>query len=165
MSVTFNSHDRPEPITTSTPLDELIAAELAAGIDGGDPDTLAMRDIPPDALAILIRFILGDQSRAKSTRWQVAAIRLAVIAHAIQLDGVGDLSFEELGRQLGCTRATISLYNVRLLDQFGISKFRSSKSRQSRDIYRETAIAAHRKLDHKLTGKAKKHKPFSTIEP
>jgi hypothetical protein len=165
---TLNS-DRPEPITEQTGLDELIEKELAAGIDTDDTDDdpkgqdiLALKSVPPDALLVLLRFIIG--SRCTRKRWRVAQLKLCTLAHAAGLQGVGDKSLSELAKELGCTRSLLSLYSTRLADQLGLSQVRGGKSRASRDTYRYNALISHQKRGNNLSSKEKRASHFSYVE-
>jgi hypothetical protein len=160
--VTFDSNDRPEPITEQTALDQLIEMEIEAGIDTGDAvadqDVLALKSIPPDALLVLLRFIISSNSKRK--RWRVAQIKLCTLAHAAGMQGVGDKSLTELARELGCTRSLLSLYSTRLADQLGLSQVRGGKSRASRDTYRYNALISHQKRGNLLSTKEKTPRHF-----
>ncbi len=157
MKVSFDAHDRPEPITEQTALDQLIEMEIEAGIDTEDQeccnvDVLALRTIPPDALLVLLRFIIGTSSTRK--RWRIAQLKLATLAHAAGMQGVGDKSLTELAKELGCTRSLLSLYGTRLADQLGLAQVRGGKCRESRETYRRNALLSHQKRGNKLSAKA-----------
>lgn len=168
-NVSFNSSRRPEPIDELSP-DEILARiedEEEAGIDTEDEDTdhqdiLALKSIPPDALLVLLRFIISNTS--KKRRWRVAQIRLCTLAHAAGMQGIGDKSLTELAKELGCTRALLSLYATRLADQLGISQVRGGKCRESRETYRKNALKYHQKVGNTLSGKEKRARHFSLVE-
>jgi hypothetical protein len=164
--VSFDAHDRPEPITEQTPLDQLIEAEIAEGIDTedavADQDVLALRSIPPDALLVLLRFIIG--SRCTRKRWRVAQLKLATLAHAAAMQGIGEKSLTELAAELGCTRSLLSLYSTRLADQLGLSQVRGGKCRSSRETYRKNALLSHQKRGNTLSTKEKRASHFSHVE-
>jgi hypothetical protein len=155
--VTFDVNRRPEPITEQTALDQLIEMEIEAGIDTedavADQDVLALKSIPPDALLVLLRFIISKTSSRK--RWRVAQLKLATLAHAAGMETVGDKSLTELAAELGCTRSLLSLYSTRLADQLGLSQVRGGKCRQSRDTYRKNALLSHQKRGNNLSSKEK----------
>ena len=166
--VCFDAHQRPEPITDQTPLDELIEKELAAGIDTDDTDDdpkgqdiLALKSIPPDALLVLLRFIISKTSSRKM--WRVAQLKLATLAHAAGMQGVGDKSLADLAKELGCTRSLLSLYSTRLADQLGLSQVRGGKTRSSREAYRQNAIKIHTAAGHQITAKQKLPRKFSPM--
>jgi hypothetical protein len=166
VKVSFDAHDRPEPITEQTALDQLIEMEIEAGIDTEDQeccnvDVLALRTIPPDALLVLLRFIIGTSSTRK--RWRIAQLKLATLAHAAGMQGVGDKSLTELAKELGCTRSLLSLYSTRLADQLGLSQVRGGKTRSSREIYRQNAIKIHTAAGHQITAKQKLPRKFSPM--
>lgn len=157
--------DKPEPIDDHTPLDQLIQMEIESGIDTDDDrtdqDVLALRSIPPDALLVLLRFIIGSSSTRK--RWRVAQLKLCTLAHAAGMQTVGDKSLTELAKELLCTRSLLSLYSTRLADSLGLSQVRGGKSRSSREIYRKRAIECHAKANHKIATKTKSQRQFSTM--
>jgi hypothetical protein len=166
--VTFDSNHRPEPITELTPLDQVIQMEIEAGIDtdetDDDPkqDVLALKSIPPDALLVLLRFIISKTSSRK--RWRVAQLKLATLSHAAGMETVGDKSLTELAAELGCTRSLLSLYSTRLVDQLGLSQVRGGKCRASRDTYRQNALLSHQKRGNNLSSKEKTPRHFSYVE-
>jgi hypothetical protein len=164
--VSFDSNHRPEPITEQTPLDQLIEAEIAEGIDTedavADQDVLALRSIPPDALLVLLRFIIG--SRCTRKRWRVAQLKLCTLAHAAGMQTVGNKSLSELAKELGCTRSLLSLYSTRLADQLGLSQVRGGKSRASRVTYRKNALLSHQKRGNTLSTKEKRASHFFHVE-
>jgi hypothetical protein len=166
--VTFDSNHRPEPITDQTPLDQVIQMEIEAGIDTDDTDDdpkgqdmLALKSIPPDALLVLLRFIISKTSSRK--RWRVAQLKLATLAHAAGMETVGNKSLTELAAELGCTRSLLSLYSTRLIDQLGINQVRGGKSRSSRETYRQNAIKIHTAAGHQITVKQKQLRQFSPM--
>jgi hypothetical protein len=163
---TLNS-DRPEPVDERTPLDQVIEMEIEAGIDtedqeGSDVDVLALRLIPPDALLILLRFIISKTSSRK--RWRVAQLKLCTLAHAANMQTVGDKSLTDLAQELGCTRSLLSLYSTRLADQLGLSQVRGGKCRASRETYRKNALLSHQKRGNTLSTKEKTPRHFSHVE-
>lgn len=165
--VSFDSNHRPEPITDQTPHDQLIEMEIEAGIDTEDDETdhqdiLALKSIPPDALLVLLRFVISNRSKRK--RWRVAQIKLCTLAHAAGMQGIGDKSLTELAKELGCTRALLSLYATRLADQLGLSQVRGGKCRASRETYRKNALQSHLKRGNNLSGKDKRARHFSLVE-
>jgi hypothetical protein len=164
--VTFDVNRRPEPITEQTPLDQVIQMEIESGIDTedavADQDVLALKSIPPDALLVLLRFIISKTSSRK--RWRVASLKLATLAHAAGMQGVGDKSLTELATELGCTRSLLSLYSTRLADQLGLSQVRGGKTRSCREAYRKNALLSHQKRGNKLSTKEKQPRHFSYVE-
>jgi hypothetical protein len=165
--VSFDSNHRPEPITEQTPLDQVIQMEIEAGIDTDDTDddpkqdVLALKSIPPDALLVLLRFVIGQRPSRK--RWRVAQLKLCTLAHAAGMQTVGDKSLTELAKELGCTRSLLSLYSTRLIDQLGINQVRGGKSRSSRETYRQNAIKIHTAAGHQITAKQKQLLQFSPM--
>jgi hypothetical protein len=169
VKVTFDSNHRPEPITEQTALDQLIEMEIQSGIDTEDTDDdpkgqdiLALKSIPPDALIVILRFIISKTSSRK--RWRVAQLKLATLAHAAAMQGIGEKSLTELAAELGCTRSLLSLYSTRLADQLGLSQVRGGKCRQSRDTYRQNALLSHQKRGNTLSTKEKQPRQFSLMD-
>jgi hypothetical protein len=165
--ISFDANHRPEPITEQTPLDQLIEAEIAEGIDtedqeGSDVDVLALKSIPSDALLVLLRFIISKTSSRK--RWRVSQLKLCTLAHSAGMQGVGDRSLTELAQELGCTRSLLSLYSTRLADQLGLSQVRGGKRRLSRETYRQNALLSHQKRGNTLSTKEKQPRQFSLME-
>jgi hypothetical protein len=112
-------------------------------------DFSAIKKVPADALKILIRFLLP--SAPAKNRWRHAQIRLALVAHMIDIDGIGGKSFEKLAQELGCSRALLSLRSLEMIDGLEIEKCRNGKARASRETYREAAIKSHIARGHRMS--------------
>ena len=125
----------------------LAPADTAEQIDLAD-----LRSIPRDALLILLRYIV--QPGSAKHRWRQAQIRLAILAHMIDLDGMGALSFAALAEELGCTRALLSMRSLELIDGLKIEKTRNGKRRSTRETYRKTAKEAHARAGHRMAVEA-----------
>ena len=130
--------------------DEDFDHDYAPDHDGETFDAAAIKNIPRDALKVILRFIIPSTSSSQAKRWRIAQLRVALLAHMLDIDGIGSKSFEDLGQELGCTRALLSLYSLRMIDGLAIDKTRNGKSRRSREVYRETATAAHRRAGHRM---------------
>jgi hypothetical protein len=104
--------------------------------------------VPADALKVLVRFLIG--SNPGRNRWKKATVRLAIMAHLLDLDGIGGKSFEKLSQELGCTRALLSLRSLELIDGLKLEKTRNGKPRAARASYRAAALAAHRRAGHRM---------------
>jgi hypothetical protein len=145
------------------PSDAAIEHEVELGIDdeGDDenPDVLALKRIPADALLVLLRFLLPPGKTGK-TRWRIATLKLAVLANAADCDEIGGLKLADIARELGVSRALVSLYSLRLVDELGLSKVRAGKSRESRETFRRAAIEAHRRAGH-ASHEPRERRPFS----
>jgi hypothetical protein len=113
-------------------------------------DAAAIKNIPRDALKVILRFIIPSTSSSEAKRWRIAQLRVALLAHMLDIDGIGSKSFQQLGDELGCTRALLSLYSLRLIDGLTIDKTRNGKCRRSREVYRQTATEAHRRQGHRM---------------
>jgi hypothetical protein len=111
-------------------------------------DLAGLRSVPRDALLILLRYIV--QPGAAKHRWRQAQIRLAILAHMVNLDGIGALSYAGLAEELGCTRALLSMRSLELIDGLMIEKTRNGKRRSTRETYRRTAIEAHARAGHRM---------------
>lgn len=117
--------------------------------DGANIDFQSIKSVPPDALKVLVRFLVPAE--VKKNRWRQAQIRLAIVAHLVNLDGIGGLSFEKLAQELGCSRALLSLRSLEMLDGFSINKSRNGKGRHTRAVYSASATEAHRRAGHKMS--------------
>ncbi len=122
---------------------------LSPAEDGLTIDLAGLRSIPTDALLILLRYIV--QPDLPSNRWRQAQVRVAVLAHMVNLDSIGSLSFAALAKELDCSRALISLRSLELIDGLAIDKTRNGKKRSSRDTYRKAATSAHIRAGHRMT--------------
>lgn len=138
------------PVEERTPLDLMIAAE--EGDEGETIDLAGVNAIPPEALLILLRFIISPavQSRSRKQRWKTSLLRLVVLAHAAGLDDVADMSLTKLATELGVTRSLMSWYAVRMTDELKQGKVRGGKSRASRETFRQCAIESHQARGHKM---------------
>lgn len=115
-------------------------------------DLAGLRSIPREALLILLRYIV--QPGAAKHRWRQAQIRLAILSHMVNLDGIGALSFAALAEELGCTRALLSLRSLELIDGLKIEKTRNGKRRSTRETYRKAATEAHARAGHRMAVEA-----------
>ena len=122
-------------------------ADLAPEDDGTDISAANIKGIPRDALRHLLLFLIPATSPRK---WRVAQLRLVVLAHLAGVEGIGDKSLSELARQLGVTRSLLSLYSVRMVDQLKQNQPRGGKRRETRETYRQSAIAYHRRAGHTM---------------
>jgi hypothetical protein len=158
---TRENHDLVE-IVWKDPSDELVEKEIAEGLDDEDdsnPDVLALKRIPSDALLVLLRFLISE-NRSPKQKWRIAQLRLAVLAHQAGLAGVGNLTMTELAGHLGCSKALFSHYATRLVDQLAENQTRGGKSRKARETFRRVAIEAHRRAGH-ASHKTKERRPFT----
>lgn len=150
-SVAYDATTRTfHPVDHRTPLDALIESEESDTSE--NIDFAAIKGVPRDALLILLRFLIPQKASSPRKKWRGAQLRLAVLAHFLDLDGLGEKSFKELGEELGCTKALLSLYSLKMIDGLGIEKSRHGKSRQAREAYRQSATEAHRRQGHHIKG-------------
>lgn len=152
---------RSTAIDWDSPDELMMQAEIEAGIDteGQAVDTLALRKIPPDALKILLRYLL-PAGRKGPARWSGAVLKLAVLSNAADVDDLGGMTFTDIAKELGVSRALVSLYSLKLVDELGINKVRAGKSRESREVFRQSALAAHKRAGHR-EGLTQERRAFS----
>ncbi len=150
LTAAFDDDRRPTEIQWQDPLDDLVDAEEFAGCETMDAG--GIQKIPPEALLILLRFLIRDREANSNNRkrWRAATMRLAVLASLAGLDGVADLSLAELGRELDCTRSLLSLYSVRMADSLNQRVSRHGRSKESRQRNREAAIRSHAERGHRV---------------
>jgi hypothetical protein len=149
VDVELNSPDR--ILARSEPWhadDEDTDRNLAPADTAEQIDLAGLRSIPREALLILLRYIV--QPGAAKHRWRQAQIRLALLAHMVNLDGIGRLSYAALAGELGCTRALLSMRSLELIDGLKIEKTRNGKRRSTRETYRRTATEAHARAGHRM---------------
>jgi hypothetical protein len=139
---------RSEPLH---PDDEDFDPDLGPEDPGENIDLAGITSIPRDALRTLLRFLVPNNSVNAQKRWRMMTLRTALLAHMLDIDGIGQKSFEDLGQELGCTRALLSLYSLRMIDGIGIDKTRNGKRREARAVYRKTATEAHRRAGHSMS--------------
>ena len=154
MHSSFADHETPDKIIARTEAwheddDEGSDPLLSPAEDGLTIDLAGLRSIPVDALLILLRYIVQPDST--TNRWRQAQVRVAVLSHMVNLDGIGSLSFAALATELGCSRALISLRSLELIDGLAIEKTRNGKQRSTRETYRKTATEAHIRAGHRMT--------------
>lgn len=120
-------------VTTETPLDQLIAAEEhehAEMLDLG-----GIMSIPPDALRLLVLFLLPQGGNPTgSSYWKIATKRLCALAYAIGVEEVRRHPLSKLGPAAGCTRALLSLLACELRD-FADLDHRAGRSDTGRETY------------------------------
>ena len=110
-------------------------------------DLNGIKGIPRDALRQLLLFLLPRTD--KPTKWQQAAVRLAVVSRILNIDNMGNVPLETLAKQLNVTRSLLSLRQLEIADGFGLGKLRSSKSAAARKNYSTSATIAHRKAQER----------------
>ncbi len=148
----FNSADRILARSEAMhPDDEDFDHDFAPEDDGDTIEAAGIKSIPRDALRTLLRFLVPNNSVSAKKRWRMAQLRLVLLSHMLDIDNIGQKSFEELGTELGCTRALLSFYSLRMIDGIGIDKTRNGKRREAREVYRQTATEAHRRAGHRMT--------------
>lgn len=116
--------------------------------DGLTIDAQGIHAIPRDALRVLLLFLLPPGHNRR--RWRIGQLRLIVLAHMVGIESVSDYSLAQIADQIGCTRAILSLHQLRIVDSLRLDKARQGKSRRSREVYRRSATDAHRRLGHQM---------------
>jgi hypothetical protein len=135
-----------------TPLAALIEAEEE---QAGETLALAgIAAIPPDALAIMLRFLLPDGRPTSTTYWQQASRRLAALAHAIGVREIREHPLASLAPALGCSRALLSLLACELRD-FADLDHRAGRSDEARKTY---STRARQVWNHRAMVKREKSK-------
>jgi hypothetical protein len=99
--------------------------------------------IPRDALRQLVLFLIPRT--ANRTKWQMATVRLAIVARVLNIDEAGREPLEVLAKQLNVTRSLLSLRQLEIADQFKLGQLRSSRSAAARKNYSISATNAHRR--------------------
>jgi hypothetical protein len=98
--------------------------------------------IPPDALKVLLSVLLPKrkavEGKLQPRIWKVASVRLAALAHAIDLDGLGSLPITQIAEELGVTRAALSHVSINLRDGLSLPR-RGGKSDEARKVYQQRA--------------------------
>lgn len=138
---------RKEPLHET---DDDFEADLAPDELGEFVEVAGIRDVPRDALKKLVAFLIPAESHGPAKKWRVAQLRLVIMAHMLDIDGIGKQSFEDLSKELGCTRALLSIYSLRTIDGLGIEKARNGKPRRTREIYRASALKSHAARGHRI---------------
>jgi hypothetical protein len=133
------------------PGDDGTDADLGPENDGERIDFEGIKAVPRDALKTLLRFLIPSNSVSEAKRWRMAQLRVALMAQMLDVDGLGSKSFRELGEELGCTRALLSLYSLRMIDGLSIEKSRNGKKRSARSVYAASSTEAHRRAGHRMT--------------
>lgn len=128
---------------------EAFDAELGPDDDGEFITLGDIEGIPRDALLKLVLWLIPSNSKP-CKRWRIGQLRLAIVAHMLDADGIGRESFEVLGKQLGCTRALLSYHSLKMIDALSIQKLRGGKPRRTREVYRQSAIESHRRRGHRI---------------
>ena len=148
MHSAFIDGHHPEPITSETPLDHLMAMEEQID-DDETPDASELKDIPLNALGVLLRYLIPPAGSA--ARWPKALKRMICLAHAAGIDGVADRSLASIAAEIGCSRASLSHWAIRMADELGQEQVRGGKSRAARKAYSRSATATHKRLGHNMS--------------
>ena len=97
--------------------------------------------IPADALRVLLAILIPKRKisgKANPRVWRIATVRLACLAHAIDLDGIGALPLTQIAEELGVSRATLSHSAINLRDGLDLPR-RGGKSDAARIVYQQRA--------------------------
>ncbi len=143
----FQNHEV-QFISHRTPFHD--ACENEEQDDDEKVDLAGIKDIPREALAILLNWLVGEPTRHTAKRWRKCTLKVAAVSHMLNIQGLRELSLEQLGKQLGTTRANLSLYSLAVCDSAGIDKTFTGKARKSREVFSETTRAYHERAGHKM---------------
>jgi hypothetical protein len=124
--------------------------DLGPENDGERIDFEGIKAVPRDALKTLLMFLIPSNSVSEKKRWRMAQLRLALLSHMLNVDGIGSKSFQQLGDELRCSRALLSLYSLRIVDGLSLNKAPNGKCRASRLVYQKTSTEAHRRAGHRI---------------
>ena len=85
----------------------------------------------PELIGTILRVCFFPGISKRGVSLSAAFHRLLALAHALHVPGVGDKSLEHLANRVGCTRALLSSYVVRIRDHAKLDH-RGGKSDQAR---------------------------------
>jgi hypothetical protein len=136
---------------------------LAFEDDGETFDAAGIKGVPLDALRQLVLFLIPRT--ANRTKWQMATVRLAIVARILNVDEAGREPLEVLAKQLNVTRSLLSLRQLEIADQFGLGKLRSSRSASARKAYSISATNAHRRAQEARQGASGTVMHKTTVKP
>jgi hypothetical protein len=134
-----------EPEAGSTDIDESELAKLGA--------------FDPELVANILRICFFPSIGSKGVNLKASFHRLLALAHALHVPGVGDKSLEHLANRVGCTRALLSSYVVRIRDHAKLDH-RGGKSDQAR----QRLAAAHLWIPGSKTKHRKKARALPGID-
>jgi hypothetical protein len=112
-------------------------------VDGADAclQVAELGQIPADALRVLLAILIPRRKACatiNSRAWRVATVRLACLAYALDLDGIGSLPLTQIAEELGVCRATLSYASINLRDGIDLPR-RGGKSDAAREVYAQRA--------------------------
>jgi hypothetical protein len=135
-------------IDSRTPADA--AMELEEYQEQADTVDLAgIREIPRDALKIILRFIISPQPDGRIS-WGTATKRLIALASEAGVEAVADRPMSYHAERLGFTRGALSHHAVRIADELGQAQTRGGKSKAAREAYSAAAIISHRQRGNRV---------------
>lgn len=115
--------------------------------DDIDKDDVAKIGEQADAVAALLRVVIFP-SGMRGFQPQAALARLVALAHCLHVPGIGDRSFESLAQELGCTRALLCSYAVRIRDWAGLDCY-AGRSVTAREAQSARALWRFKTKDKK----------------
>ena len=125
-----------------------------------DEDELTkLGDYDPELVACILRVCFFPGISKRGVNLPAAFHRLLALAHALHVPGVGDKSLEHLANRVGCTRALLSSYVVRIRDHAKLDH-RGGKSDQAR----QRLAAAHLWIPGSKTKHRKKARALPGID-
>jgi hypothetical protein len=103
--------------------------EDATDIDEDELTRLGCYD--PELIGTILRVCFLPAMGRRGVNLAAAFHRLIAIAHCLKVEGVGDKSLEHIANRVGCTRAVLSHYTVRIRDAAALDH-RGGKSAAAR---------------------------------
>ena len=100
-------------------------------------DVAGIGRIPVDAIRVFLTLLIPCRGSGP-TRWKTATARLLALAHAVNFESVRSIPLTQLAEEIGLSRASLSLMNVRLRDAGGLDH-RNGKSDAAREAYSKSA--------------------------
>ena len=146
------------PIDHTHPADLLDEPEdNATDIDEDELTRLGAYD--PELVGTILRVCFFPGVGKRGVNLHAGFHRLLALAHALHVPGVGDKSLEHLANRVGCTRALLSSYVVRIRDHAKLDH-RGGKSDQAR----QRLAAAHLWIPGSKTKHRKKARALPGID-
>jgi hypothetical protein len=85
----------------------------------------------PELVSTILRICFFPGVGKRGVNFSAAFHRLLALAHCLKVEGVGDKSLDHIATRVGCTRALLSSYTVRIRDAAALDH-RSGKSDEAR---------------------------------
>jgi hypothetical protein len=117
------------PIDFTHPAELIDEPEDENGIDESELAKLGAFD--PELVGTILRVCFFPAIGSRGVNFSAAFHRLIALAHCLKVEGVGDKSLEHIANRVGCTRAVLSHFCVRIRDTAKLDH-RSGKSDKAR---------------------------------